>query len=606
MKKRSLLMYTLCVCTALVLGCTPDEVEGTSPDGPNVEEPDVPVPPPTPDEPDEPTIPDDDEGSSGKPGEDEPADYTEQSKEIVVRDFQNKKDGWNLSDYQMIDADGLDGNNSYVQTWHEERTGLSSSMFDKDHDHDHWLITEGFRIDYPKVVVSWTLLAEVFEEWYEVYVSTSPDKNSFTKLIYSDKLKAGRIDSRTVDRILDGYQGQTIYLAFRHNTSAAQKMTLTLEKLTIYSFPYDEKDLVAEKMWLTYPESVGEDVNVSTGTTYFPGLKLNASIAIKNLGLGLRGEDLHVSYEYGGKKVSEVIPNLYLPQGEIYVHQFSEQLLAEDTENTKSATVTVQPLSGETRVTANSRHIPLNYLSGDPHYHILFEKVSKTNCGPCGKILYQFDQIDEKYPNRTIGVTTMWDTGLNYAGGYQGMIADVVGKWGATPIMCYDRTASARSIEHHIETIMEKGLFGTRMFPPFAVDVTHEFIADTMFVYMTTTCLADMEDEDYRITALVLEDNIKGYPQAGVSNPVHNHILRAILGDNWRTGVKGVIPANAKANEKYKYTFKYTIPEKIDKHTIDRTQLYAVASVIDCLDKNKIVNSNKTLKEATKSRKRRR
>lgn len=617
-------MYTLCICTALVLGCTPAEVDEPNPDGPNVEEPDVPLPP-TPDgDPDQPVIPDDDDGNSGKPG-DESDEYMEEQVEIYAQTFNfqlNPNFDLESEGFQMIDADGLDdGLSSY--TWRKDGKNLSSTMYDTNNIHNHWLITKGFDIKHPKVIVSWKMLAEGMEENYEVYVSTSPDRNSFpiasenssAELIYSTRLTPGHNKTQTVDWLLEGYQGKTIYLAFRHYKEVSAKaLTLTLEKLSILSLPYDNVDLISDKMWLTYPKYVSARENVSTGTTYFPGIELKVSVAIKNLGVGLRSQDLSVSYEYGGQKISELIHDVYLPHGETYVHQFNKHFLTQKkAENNQTVVVSVKPLSGEMRVKSNSRFVIMNYLLADPHYRMLFEKLSKLNCTGCGKILHLFNEMEEEFPDRTIGVTTMYDDGLKpggaYASTYWGMIQSTSDTWG-TPALCYDRFGALPFIEMpYIVPIMNtKGVFAQRMFPPFTIDVEHYFSAEgtTMYVNLTATCLMDLCDEDYGITALVVEDNIKEYPhQASANKAIHNHIVREILGDDWKTGVKGVIPANAKAGEVFKYTFEYPVPAKFGLHTTDLTQLYVVGSIIDCLDKNRVINTNKSMKTAVASKKRR-
>lgn len=641
MQIRKTAIYTLLLCVILLLACSPDKEEKLSPDQPEIEQPDVPVIPPAEEEPETPPIPDDDGGTSGKPEDNsstepgdtpstqpddtpstqpddnpptDPGDYTENSKVLYERDFTTHID---LSNYQMINADGLSIDNPvYVANWHQNINGsvvsLSSYMYDTSHKHDHWLITEGFYINAPKVIISWNMMAELFDEHYEVYISTSREKDSFTKKIFAAKLRGGRdVPEREVDYLLEGYEGKTIYLAFRHHTPGEKKFILTLNKLTISTFPYDKTDLQTDKVWLTYPDNLASNQNLSTGTVYPPGLKLKVSMAIKNLGTGIRDGQLTVSYHYEGKEISETISDVYLTHGATYVHTFKEKLLTKPTplNSPQPVTVTVKPLPGEVRLKANSRYIKLTLLDGDPQYRILFEKVSKLNCAPCGQVFHSYDQLDEKYPDRMIGVCTMYDNGLNppasFGSSYQSLISRIGESYG-TPAGCYDRSGQAYPQLEDLEWIMNQEIFTSRMFPPFAIKVTHDFSEDktTMRVQVAATCLLDQKDAQVNITALVLEDNIKEYPnQVGVSKAIHNHIVRTILGDDWRYGLEGVIPTHAKAGETYTHTFTYEVPATFGKHTTDLTQLYAVGSLID-RSTGEVINSNKSKKTTAKTTKR--
>lgn len=641
MKIRKTAIYTFFLCVMLLLACNPDKEEKLTPDQPEIEQPDVPVIPPVEEEPETPSIPDDDGGTAGKPGDTpstkpddnpstapddnpstkpddnlptDPGDYTESSKVLYERDFTTNVD---LRNYQMINADGISINSPvHVGNWHQNINGtnasLSSYMYDPANDHDHWLITEGVYIHVPKVIIAWDMMAELYEEDYEVYISTSREKDSFTERIFAGSLQGGRdIPERQVDYLLEGYEGKTIYLAFRHCTRREKKYILTLNKLTISSFPYDKADLQTDKVWLTYPDYLASNQNLATGTTYPPGLKLKVSMAIKNLGTGIKDGQLTVSYNYQGKEVTETISDVYLMHGATYVHTFKEKLLTTSASpNTlQPVTATVKPLLGEVRLKANSRYIKLTLLNGNPQYRILFEKVSKLNCVPCGQVFHSYDQLDKKYPDRMIGVCTMYDNGLNpppaFGASYQNMITSI-GQIPGTPAGCYDRSGSAYPDLGGLEWIMGHETFASRMFPPFAIQVTHEFSEDktTMHVHVAATCLLDQEDAQVNITALVLEDNIKEYPnQVGVPNAIHHHIVRTILGDNWRYGLEGVIPTHAKAGETYTHTFTYEVPATFGKHTTDLTQLYAVGALID-RSRGEVINSNKSKKTTTKTTKR--
>ena len=577
-------LYALCMCSLLTLSCSPDEIANTAPDGPKTEVPDS-------DEPEEPEEP-------------------EEQVVLYERDFTKEID---LTDYQMINADGIEIESPfYTGNWYQSNTGgtisLSSYIYDPENQHDHWLITEGFYIDKPKVIVAWSMVAEYRDESYEVYISTSPDKESFTNKIFAGVLPrwTPELEKNNIgkaEKLLEGYKGKTIYLAFRHNTPDKKGFLLTLKKLKISSFPYNNEDLTTEKVWLTYPDFLPAGKNTDTGTVYPPGVKLNVSMEVKNLGTGIRDGELKLTCKYGDNEITETVEGVYLPQGDTLIYTFKKPLstVAAPSGNTPHITATVHPLPGEIQVQNNSQDVILTLLNGDPKYRMLFEKLSKLNCVPCGQTFYSFDQLNEAYPERTIGVCTMYDDGLNlppaFGGNYRSMIANISQTPG-TPAGCFDRTGEAFPDLEKLKSIMKNGIFASRMFPPFAIGVTHDFSEDgtTMYIHVSATCLLDQTDADLNLTALVLEDNIIEYPnQSGVSNAVHNHIIRDILGDDWKLGMANVIPAEAKSGETYTHTFEYSVPSTYGKHTTDRKQLYAVGAIINSAS-GEIINCNKSNK----------
>lgn len=635
MKMRNFLYATLCLCVTMFLACDPDEKENTSPDNPDIEKPIGPDKPNTPDEPD-PDIPGEDGGNSGKPGEggnvDEPADYTEESRVLYTRDF--TKADMNLSAYQMIDVDGVDISSIYYksgwQLFQVTSGGSEASLLshmDADHEHDHWLITEGFYLDNStsKAILSWKMYADFYEESYEVYISTSPEKETFVDKIYSGTVPEGDHSQQQEEALLDGYQGKTIYIAFRHNTSGKEKWNLTLLDLKIVTFPYDDADLQVGKLWLTYPNFVETGSTRSTGTVYSPGLNLNVNMAITNLGLGLRNATLTFSYEYDGEVIAEDVSGVYLLNGETYVHTFKKKLLTKEGATTiRPVTALVKPLIGETRIKKNSRYVDMTHLKGDPGYHMLFEKHAKTACIPCGGMFYVFDDLEKQYPNRTIGLVAMQDNGLDLPvdslrAAYHGWITACIG-WntGSTPVTNANRVkGNILGTTSNFIHLMTDGTFVDRMFPPFAIQVKHYFSEDgkTMYVHLVVTCLLDQENVDLGLSAIIAEDNVKEYPwQLGVTGnkvSVRDHLVRTFLGDDKvkasesvKLGLRNVIPSTTKAGETYTYTFEYTVPAKIGKHTLDRTQLYAVGLIIN--EDKTILNANKSAKTAAAAKKNRR
>lgn len=100
---------------------------------------------------------------------------------------------------------------------------------------DNWLITPGLHIRYPKAYLSYYVQAadvNYFAETYEVLVSTLSNRDtSFFLPIYTDTLDSDEL--KKVVLPLDGFEGEVVYIAFRHYNCTDQ-YRLLLDSIYVY------------------------------------------------------------------------------------------------------------------------------------------------------------------------------------------------------------------------------------------------------------------------------------------------------------------------------------------------------------------------------------
>lgn len=518
--------------------------------------------------------------------------------------------------------------NSTQPNWHsyqlkDGKYALTSYACDgkKNTKADNWLITTGIDISSSKALIQWKMCAAVdfdfpYPEFYEVYISTSPELSSFTTtgaLIYKNETYHNHIGNdqiNKVDYLLEGYKDKTIYLAFRHTSPGAEKIGITLHKLTVSDFLLDEVDVEASQAncwWDCKPAKV-------TGVNYPIGAELTPEITILNQGYHLEKTTFKVSYTYAGKTVTETTPAVSVKQGKTYSYQFKEKLVYN---GEPGFTVTVYPLPGETRLYSNRCNKEgLTTVKRPVMIRVLYEEASGQNCSVCSTLFRALDDLDAAYPGRTVGVMHIVDREVQRpypaatGNAYKNFVASKSRPNQAPPYAAANRDEAFKrdgGIMPGLPPLARKPNLETPLiedytsvcYTPLEITATHRFSDDgrKMFVDVEVEALLDLEGLNYGIGGLVVEDNVqhKTYTMLNLGAPVFNHLARGVLGD-MEKGVTGVIPATMTDGQKVTHTFEYDIPEKYDVLTPNRDQLYAVVMLIRP-DKS-ILTCNKTTKKA--------
>lgn len=136
-----------------------------------------------------------------------------------------------------------DGDGHYWETHHFGGVEYSAVSYSRDLDADpqepltpdNWLITEQLSIDSDSYELSfWRAAANMsfYEENYSVYISTTGTNISdFTDQIYTEELDNYEWQERVIP--LDSYEGEDIYIAFRHH-DCTNLVGLLLDFIQVY------------------------------------------------------------------------------------------------------------------------------------------------------------------------------------------------------------------------------------------------------------------------------------------------------------------------------------------------------------------------------------
>lgn len=512
--------------------------------------------------------------------------------------------------------------------WHSYR--LSSGTYAmtsyacdgrKDTSADNWLITDALDINSDKALIQWQIAAAVdadypYPEYCEVYVSNSPELSDFKSSgirIHQGEVYLNHRDNdrfNIVNYLLEGYKDKKIYLAFRHTSPGASKMGITLYKLTVSDFFLDKVDVEVSSMncwWDCKPTNV-------TGLHYPIDAELTSQITIHNVGHDIKNTSFKVSYTYDGKTVTENTPNVSLKRGGTYRYEFKEKMVYN---STSGFTVNVAGLPGETRLYANYRTLTgLVTVKRPVMIRVLYEEASGLNCSVCSTLFNSLDQINTVYPNRTVGVMHIVDRAqqqpypASVGSAYKDFVSSKSRPNQAPPYAAANRDKAfmrnggimpglsdlARS--PNLETPLIED-YTSVCYTPLEITATHRFSVDgkKMFVDVTVEALQDIDELNYGIGGLIVEDKVQHakYTMLNLGAPVFNHLVRGVLGD-MKKGVTGVIPSSMKDGQKVTHTFEYDIPEKYDVLTPNQGQMYAAVMLIRADES--ILTCNKTKKNA--------
>ena len=153
---------------------------------------------------------------------------------IISEDFQS---GIPVS-FSIVDNDGLTPNSAvaeYTSAWisiadPEDNMNMvagSTSFFEPVGEADRWLITPILVLGNYGNSISWDAKSHdaSFPDDYLVLVSTTtPDLASFTDTIGYIQEENAEWTTRSVDLSTEGYNGQSIFIAFRNNTDDGFKL----------------------------------------------------------------------------------------------------------------------------------------------------------------------------------------------------------------------------------------------------------------------------------------------------------------------------------------------------------------------------------------------
>ena len=189
---------------------------------------------------------------------------------ILSEDFQS---GIPLS-FTLVDNDGLDPDPAvaeYTAPWisvvdPEDNMNLvagSTSFFNPTGKADCWLITPQLVLGAYGNKITWDAKSHdaSFPDDYLVMVSTTTaDISSFTDTIGSIQQENAEWTSRSVDLSTEGFNGQTIYIAFINNTNDGFK--LYIDDLTVTKEDPASTDVLSQTQVAIYPNPTSDLVYI--------------------------------------------------------------------------------------------------------------------------------------------------------------------------------------------------------------------------------------------------------------------------------------------------------------------------------------------------------
>jgi thiol-disulfide isomerase/thioredoxin len=450
---------------------------------------------------------------------------------------------------------------------------VATSWFTAITPADNWLITPAVEIADAGTLFTWDAgsIDANYPDGYRVVVSTTGNEiANFTDELFSIVGEpAGVLTRRGVN--LDDYVGQTIYIAFHHNST--DEFLLVIDNVSVVQLrDYD----IAANADLSYYRfgDMGTDNPISVSIT-------NAGSQVIT--------SLDASYEINGNTVTETFDGLNLAALETTTLTFTENYTL-DNANENDIEITISNPNGEMDqdMTNNGLSEQIVGVMNGPAKQIFVEEATGTWCPFCPRGAVFMDLMEEQYGDFFAGVAvhrgnTGWDDPMEVSG-YGAPFANLVSGF---PTLVIDRGTNPG-----IPGINDMSTFGQALIDftnsrpsPVGVDISAEINPFTreMAITVSGTSHSNLTGTNYNLSLLVTEDHVTGgafaYRQANayaggglgpmdgyenLPNPIsgdeieYNHTLRAAL--TGFDGAAGLFPTDIAAGETYTATYTYTIP----------------------------------------------
>jgi hypothetical protein len=189
---------------------------------------------------------------------------------VLLEDFQS---GIPAS-FTLVDNDGLTPDAAvveYTAAWisvpdPEDNMNMvagSTSFFEPSGEADRWLITPQLVLGAYGNTLTWNAKSHdaSFPDDYLIMVSTTTtDVSSFTDTIGSIQQENAEWTNRSVDLSAEGYDGQTIYIAFRNNTNDGFK--LYIDDISVTKEDPASVSIISQTQVAIYPNPTSDLVYI--------------------------------------------------------------------------------------------------------------------------------------------------------------------------------------------------------------------------------------------------------------------------------------------------------------------------------------------------------
>ncbi len=425
---------------------------------------------------------------------------------------------------------------------------------------NNWLITSAVVLDSAKAGVRLTFDvngfdANFYKESYKVMLSTTTnDTTAFTTTLISEILPSSGWLTRKIN--LDAYIGDTIYLAFIHNTTTEEN-ALYLDNIKVSQYPKQEIALTQ----ITLPDYAQKNANLSVKGT------------IQNM-----GDDTLTSYlatysiDGGVNVIADTVKGIKIPY--MGTHSFTHSIPAKiDSAGIHSIVVKVfNPNGIADSIGNNSLTGKISIYNASVARKVLLEHFTTAKCPNCPPAHTNIETWTSTRPNLIwlAHHAGYYTDGLTVSESETMMTFYNAGGGTYAPAIMLDRVklspaGTEKGPVFFPSTSYTPGLLDVQLAKPAFVTVNFSnatFNQETRELSVTVSgeFVDNIISSDLRLSLYAQENNLKTTPgQSGSQlglNYIHNHVMRKAISDVW--GDKVI--TNGNKGTTYTKTFTYTLP----------------------------------------------
>ena len=487
------------------------------------------------------------------------------------------------SSFNLIDVDGKTPNaqvNFVTAAWVQRVVGgdtvaCSNSWYAPPGQADDWMVTPSIAVPSTGTYLIWEAGApdQNFPDGYMVYVSTTGNTVAdFTAPpIYTNTGEDAPFVTRVAD--LSAYSGQTIYIAFRNNST--DKFLLYIDDLLVDVFTgYDVSGVVSDlpdvmatgsshAIIATFTNEAGPFNSADFNYTVNGGAVSTASASALNVD---PTETFNVAHSTAFNPSSAGSYTI-----KMWLSNIDGNVDANPSNDTITKTVYV--------------------VDNPPTRKVVSEEKTGTWCGWCPRGLVGMEYMASTYPNTTIPIAVhnadpMVVTGYD-GNNFIGLVAE-----GGYPGGTVDRTINSDPNVQDLDLAYNERM---SVVPTAGVVITnHTYNATTKAITLDAeaTFAIEANNADFRFALVVIEDSVTGtsagYAQENYYSFQSQNIALTGGGRNWQTspatvpanemvynhvargifpsffGASGSVPATITQNQTVNHTFTVTLPNKVN------------------------------------------
>lgn len=471
--------------------------------------------------------------------------------------------------FTMIDADGLSPSSSVAslgfktgKAWIQYKTKeddntlnaviASTSSYNPAGKANDWLISPQISLASPRAILKWRAknLSSSLRDGYNVFISTTGnDRKDFDEEpVFSVSKEEVAWTEHYVS--LAKYEGQNVYIAFVNPSN--DKYIVCIDDIWVGTGePYQMK-VTSETLFDT-------DAHTFTVKGFVKPI----------VGCEINNYSAHCLYN--GKTYTQTYEGLGIVHEQTHEFEFPE--LLELGKVGEAMLYKVWVTIGDTEI---SQECKASKASFNTTRKVVLEEGTATWCTACPQGTQKINELNEKYPEKMIAIAVHHSDPLAIDDYTLNIFMN------AFPGFIFNRHTNTLCLPEDGETNLINEL---KRLSPADINIEASFL-NGINAEITTRFAHDIDNANYNVALIVLENGIKGYTQAPTyASTTMNHVPRAIYDSFW--GTPGSVPTVIKKEELYKQSYSIRLPST----TQDKDSLELVALLID-RNTNEIVNAN--------------